>query len=51
MTEPKLCLLCAYPMAAEPLRFGVRYWCERCWKYEIIDTEEKKTSFYGGEQQ
>ena len=45
MPEDKLCLLCSYPMASESLRFGVRYWCERCRKYEIIVANSKTSSF------
>jgi predicted RNA-binding Zn-ribbon protein involved in translation (DUF1610 family) len=39
-TEPKVCLICAFPLSKETLHWGDRYFCPRCGKHEIIFVNE-----------
>ena len=41
MYEP-MCLICKCPLSSETLRWGVRYFCEHCGQYEIVETHDMK---------
>lgn len=41
MHEP-MCLICKCPLSSEALRWGVRYFCDHCYQYEIIETHDMK---------
>lgn len=41
MYEPT-CLICKSPLSNEVLRWGVRYFCEHCWQYEVVETHNMK---------
>ena len=36
------CLICKSPLSNEVLRWGVRYFCEHCLQYEVVETHNMK---------
>ena len=42
MQNQNLCLICKCPLSSETLRCGVRYFCEHCGQYEIVETHDMK---------